>query len=87
MKEFTTREKLELDRMGSRGNAIIDFDENIIVLWENWKGTYEVEIYEMIDTPEETGLDRIECRLSLIEKQTTDFKDNGHALAWAMKQL
>lgn len=35
MKEFTTREKLELDRMGSRGNAIIDFDENIIVLWEN----------------------------------------------------
>lgn len=87
MKEFTTREKLELDRMGSRGNAIIDFDEWIILLWENWKGTYEVEIYEMIDTPEETGLDRIECRISLIKQQTTDFKDNGHALAWAMKQL
>lgn len=51
----------------------------------NWKGQYEAATYEFIETPEETGLGDIECRLNLLEIADGTFKDGGHALAWALK--
>ena len=51
----------------------------------NWKGQYEAATYEFIETPEETGLGDIECRLNLLEIADGTFKDGGHAMAWALK--
>lgn len=49
------------------------------------EGQYEAATYEFIETPEETGLGDIECRLNLLEIADGTFKDGGHAMAWALK--
>ena len=41
-------------------------------------------VYEFIETPEETGLDWIECRLNLYEQADKYFDDGGHAIEWAL---
>ena len=41
-------------------------------------------VYEFVDTPEETGLDEIECRLNLTAMSQEVFEDGGHAIEWAM---
>ena len=48
----------------------------------NWRGQYEAAIYEFIETPEETGLGAIECRLNLTEIADGTFTDGGHAMQW-----
>ena len=48
----------------------------------NWRGQYEAAIYEFIETPEETGLGAIECRLNLTEIAEGTFADSGHAMRW-----
>ena len=52
----------------------------------NWRGQYEAAIYEFIETPEETGLGAIECRLNLVEIADETFKDGGHAMQWAISR-
>ena len=44
------------------------------------------EIYELVETPEETGLGRCECRISRIERKE-GFEDAGHAMAWALTKV
>ena len=46
----------------------------------------KVAVYELIETPEETGLGRCECRLSKIT-ENKGFEDTGHAVAWALAEL
>ncbi|MCQ4695692.1 hypothetical protein [Extibacter muris] len=44
------------------------------------------EVYELVETPEETGLGRCECRISRIGRKE-GFEDAGHAMAWALTNV
>lgn len=65
MTEFTTMEKLQM-KVGPSG-AVLKYGEKVLVTCETYYG-FTAEVYEFVETPEETGLGYIECRLSLIEK-------------------
>ena len=52
-----------------------------------YAGGNTAAIYEFIETPEETGLGDIECRLNLIEISEEGFEDAGHAAAWAFARI
>jgi hypothetical protein len=85
MNDFTTMEHLELSL--STGEAAIQYGDKVLVATLNCcKGTYEAEIYEFVDEPDD-GLDRIECRLALIKKSETQFKDGGHAMQWSLEKM
>lgn len=57
----------------------------VLVTCETYYG-FTAEVYEFVETPEETGLGYIECRLSLIEKAEKHFEDGGHAIAWCISR-
>ena len=73
------------EKIPSCYGAVITFGEKVLATMMNWKGQYEAATYEFIETPEETGLGDIECRLNLLEIADGTFKDGGHAMAWALK--
>lgn len=68
-------------------SAVLKYDEKVIAVQMNWKGGFEAAIYEFIETPEETGLGDIECRLNLVEILDKVYKDNGHAVAKALTKV
>lgn len=82
---ITTMEHLQM-RVSATYGAVIKFGDRVFVTDCHWKGGFTAEIYEFIETPEETGLGDIECRLHLIQTATERFVDNGHAIAWCMTQ-
>lgn len=67
--------------------AVLKYGDKVLVANMNWKGQYEAAIYEFVETPEETGLGDIECRLNLIDIANKTFKDGGHAMAWCMNRI
>ena len=83
--EFTTIEKLQM-RVSASYGAVLKYGDMVFVTDTFWKGGFTAEIYEFVETPEETGLGDIECRLHLIDKADKTFSDNGHAIAWAMNK-
>jgi len=83
MTEFTTMEKLQM-KVGPSG-AVLKYGEKVLVTCETYYG-FTAEVYEFVETPEETGLGYIECRLSLIEKAEKHFEDGGPAIAWCNSQ-
>ena len=85
MKDFTTIEHL-IDRVSPSYGAVITFGDKVFVSDIDWRDGFYAEIYEFVESPEETGLGEIECRLNLIAKAEEKFKDNGHAIAWCMAQ-
>lgn len=86
MTKFTTREHLKEELCGCMKGAVLDYCDYVITVWEHCFDGIKAAIYELIETPEETGLDRCECRLSQIaEKQ--GFEDTGHAIAWALTEV
>ena len=57
-----------------------------VAVWEHcFKGSI-AEVYELVETPEETGLGRCECRISRIGRKE-GFEDAGHAMAWALTNV
>lgn len=82
--QTTTIEHLQ-DQIPSCYGAAVTFGEKVLVTMVNWRGQYEAAIYKFIETPEETGLGQIECRISLMEIADGTFADGGHALAWALE--
>lgn len=86
MKEFTTREHLEEELYGCMNGAVVDYGDYVITVLEHCFEGIKVAVYELIETPEETGLDRCECRLSHIA-ENKGFKDTGHAIAWALDEV
>jgi len=48
---------------------------------------FHAAVYEMVETPEETGFADIECRLNLVEAATELFEDGGHAMVWCMAHI
>ena len=83
MDRFTTLEQLITDTT-PRG-AVIKYGQNVLVTDLHWKGDYTAKVYEFIETPEETGLSDLECRLSLIAESAEHFKDSGHATEWCLQ--
>ena len=63
------------------------FGEHVLVTDACYKGGFTADIYEFVETPEETGLGDIECRLNHIGSAEQTFTDNGHAIAWCMEQV
>ena len=68
-------------------SAVLKYGEQVIAVNMNWKGGFEAAIYEFIETPEETGLGYIECRLNLVEILDEVFEDDGHAVAKALTRV
>lgn len=83
--EVTTMEHLQM-RVSPSYGAVLKYGEKVLVTDYHWKGGFTAKVYEFIETPEETGLGDIECRISLIAEANEVFPDNGHAIAWCMKQ-
>ena len=78
----TTMEDLGMDLNAMTG-AVLKMGDKVLVTDRGWKG-FIAAVYEFVDTPEETGLDEIECRLNLIAMSQEVFADGGHAIQWAM---
>ncbi|MCD7777837.1 MAG: hypothetical protein LUH47_04965 [Clostridiales bacterium] len=87
MKKITTREDLEMEIYGCLDSAVIDYGNYIIATWVHCFNGIVTEIYKMIETPEETGLGRCECKISLTARKEGGFEDNGHALEWALNKI
>lgn len=83
--EFTTMEHLQM-RVSASYGAVLKFSDKVFVTDCHWRGGFTAAIYEFIETPEETDLGDIECRLNLVAEATERFIDNGHAIAWCMAQ-
>ena len=83
---FTTIEKLQM-RVSATYGAVIKYGDNVFVTDCYWQGGFTAEIFGFIESPEETGLSDIECRLELLEKSEETFEDNGHALAWCLTRV
>ncbi|MBR4043468.1 MAG: hypothetical protein IKJ10_02320 [Bacteroidaceae bacterium] len=83
--EFTTMEYLT-ERVSATYGAVLKFGNRVFVTDTHWKGGFTAAIYEFVETPEETGLGDIECRLTLLTQATQHFEDGGHAIAWCLKQ-
>lgn len=86
MTDFTTRENLETDLYGCLNSAVLDYGDHVITVLEHCFDGVIAAIYELVETPEETGLSRCECRLSKIATNS-GFEDTGHAVAWALAEL
>ncbi len=83
--QTTTIEHLQ-DKIPCCYGGALTFGEKVLVTMVNWRGQYEAAIYEFIETPEETGLGAIECRLNLVEIADETFPDGGHAMQWAISR-
>ena len=82
---FTTMERLSMAISPTFG-AVLKYGDRVFVTDLHWKGHYTAKVYEFVETPEETGLGDIECRLSLIYEADEQFADNGHAIEWCLRQ-
>ena len=78
----TTMENLSMQVTAGEG-AVLKMGGKVLVTDAAWKG-FIAGVYEFVETPEETGLGYIECRLNLIAMSADLFEDGGHAIAWAM---
>ena len=83
---FTTIEKLQLAVSATYG-AVVQYGDKVFVTDITWKGGFTAEIFEFVETPEETGFGEIECRLAPWAKTDERFVDNGHAIAWCMAEV
>ena len=81
----STMEKLEEMRFLTCG-VVLRYGEQILVVGREFQG-FHAAVYEMVETPEETGFAEIECRLNLVEAATELFEDGGHAMAWCMAHI
>ena len=86
MKKFTTREHLAKKIYGKIKVTVLDYGNYVVRTLEHNSEGIKAEIYELIETPEETGLERCECRLSQIA-ENYGFKDIDHAVKWALTEI
>lgn len=74
------------DLYGCMHSAVLDYGDYTVAVWNHcFKGSI-AEVYELIETPAETGFGRCECRIALIERKE-GFEDAGHAMAWALSKV
>ena len=80
----TTMEYL-MSHLNHSEGAVLKKGERVFITDLCLKG-FIAGVYEMTETPEETGLGYIECRLNLIAMSEKIFEDSGSAIEWALKQ-
>ena len=78
-----TKETHKEAKVNATVGAVLKMGDKVLVADRGWKG-FIAGVYEFVDTPEETGLDEIECRLNLTAMSQEVFEDGGHAIEWAM---
>ena len=83
--QTATMESLEARGYATMG-AVLKHGGHVLVVGMETRG-YHAAVYEFIETPEETGLGSIECRLGLAEAADGLFEDGGHAMAWCMARI
>ena len=83
--QITTMEHLQTETSSGSG-AVLKYGEHVLVTDLTFKG-YTAAVYEFIETPEETGLGDIECRISRIAQADEYFKDSGNAVLWGFEQI
>lgn len=90
-KNYRFRNTTTLEDLGSQMDVCYDtlmkLGDKVAFAPMNYKGESLAAIYEFIETPEETGLGDIECRLNLIGISEESFKDGGHAMQWALVKM
>ena len=79
----TTMETL-ITRLTTTEGAVLKKGERILVA-DRGRGGFLAGVYEMTESPEETGFGYIECRLDLIAMSEEIFEDSGSAIEWALK--
>ena len=84
-KKTTTMENLELEGYAAMG-AVLRHGEKVLAVGCERYG-YHAAVYELIETPQETGLGDVECRIGLVEAAEKVFKDGGHAMAWCISKI
>ena len=61
---------------GCMNSAVIDYGDYTVAVWDHcFKGSV-AEVYELVETPEETGLGRCECRIQGL-KEKKDLRMQG----------
>ncbi len=83
--QITTMEHLQTETSSSYG-SVLKYEEHVLVTDLTFKG-FTAAVYEFIETPEETGLGDIECRISRIAQADEYFKDGGSAVLWGFEQI
>lgn len=78
-----TMEKLQekCDRLG----AVLKFGNKVFTTWLDC-ASFNAEIYEFVETEEETGKSYVECELKKIAAATY-FDDNGDAIKWCYDNM
>ena len=84
LQNATTMETL-ITRLTTSEGAVLKKGERILVT-DRGRGGFLAGVYEITDTPEETGFGYIECRLNLIAMSEEIFEDSGSAIEWALKR-
>ena len=84
-KKTTTMENLKIEEYATFGAVLRHGDKVLVVGCERYG--YHAAVYEMIETPQETGLGDVECRIGLVEAAEEVFKDGGHAMAWCISKI
>ncbi len=84
--ELSTIERLSGDLSPCYG-AQVTYKDHVVVTMMNHRGKYETAIYEFVESPKETGVSEIACRLNRIEVAEKLFKDSGSAIKWGIASL
>lgn len=67
--KITTAEKLAMELYGCMNSAVLDYGDYTVAVWDHcFKGSI-AEVYELVETPDETGFGRCECRISRIGRK------------------
>ena len=81
----TTMENLELEGYAAMG-AVLRHGDKVLAVGCGRFGCHAA-VYEMVETPEKTGLGDVECRIGLVEAAEEIFEDGGHAMAWCLSKI
>ena len=84
-RKTTTMEDIAMEGFAAMG-AVLRYGGNVLVVGCESFG-YHAAVYEMVETPQETGLGDVECRIGLVEAAEEVFKDGGHAMEWCLSKI
>ena len=83
--QITTMEHLQAEISSGYG-SVLKYGGYVLVTDFTLKG-FTAAVYEFLETPEETGLGDIECRISRTAQSDEYFRDGGSAVLWGFEQI
>ena len=84
-RKTTTMEDIAMEGYAAMG-AVLRYGEDVLVVGCERFG-YHAAVYEMVETPQETGLGDVEGRIGLVEAADEIFKDGGHAMERCLRKI